>query len=67
MPSGTFEAIKTALDGNYGADYNFTVTLKNPGPLPRPVGIYFGPEAGTAAGCFTFAYERRRSRRSVRR
>jgi len=42
----------SALDGNYGADYNFTVTLKNPGELPRIVGFYFGPEAGTAAGCF---------------
>jgi hypothetical protein len=40
------------LDGNYGADYNFTLTVKNPGTLPRPVGLYFAPEAGTAAGCF---------------
>lgn len=54
---GNKDAIKdatgmSALDGNYGADYDFTLTLKNPGPIPRPVGLFFAPEAGTAAGCF---------------
>ncbi|MGO8670663.1 MAG: hypothetical protein ACLQVD_04770 [Capsulimonadaceae bacterium] len=43
---------KIPLDGNYGVDYNFALTLKNAGSIPRPVGIFFSPEAGTAAGAF---------------
>lgn len=43
---------KLRLYGNYGADYDVTLTLTNPTPDTRQVGIYFAPGAGLAAGVF---------------
>lgn len=43
---------KFVLAGNYGADYEISLTLSNPTSTPRPVGIFFAPEAGLAAGVF---------------
>lgn len=43
---------KYTLFGNYGANYRIALTLTNPTPQPRPVGIFFAPEAGLAAGVF---------------
>jgi len=43
---------KFVLSGNYGADYEISLTLTNPTALPKPVGIFFAPEAGLAAGVF---------------
>ena len=43
---------KFVLSGNYGADYEISLTLSNPTASPRPVAIYFAPEAGLAAGVF---------------
>jgi len=37
---------------NYGADYDVTLVLKNPTNRSRPVGLFFEPEAGLAAGVF---------------
>ncbi len=54
---GHIESLKNAtgkltLWGNYGADYHVTLTLTNPTPLPRLVGIFFAPEAGLTSGVF---------------
>lgn len=43
---------KFVLAGNYGADYEIGLTLSNPTALPKPVGVFFAPEAGLAAGVF---------------
>ena len=43
---------KLKLFGNYGADYEVSLTLTNPTALPRIVGLFFAPEAGSAAGVF---------------
>ena len=43
---------KLRLFGNYGADYEITLTLSNPGAAAKPVGLFFAPEAGLAAGLF---------------
>jgi hypothetical protein len=43
---------KITLFGNYGADYDITLTLDNPTELARPVAVFFAPEAGLAAGVF---------------
>jgi hypothetical protein len=40
------------LYGNYGADYDIHLTLRNPTTEEKPVGIFFSPEAGSAAGIF---------------
>jgi hypothetical protein len=37
---------------NYGADYHISIILKNPRSTCVPVGLYFAPEAGEAAGVF---------------
>ena len=54
---GHTEALKDAtgkltLFGNYGADYRVWLTLTNPTPMPRPVSVFFAPEAGLAAAVF---------------
>ena len=46
-PSG-----KLTLYGNYGVDYQVNLTLTNPTPDAREVGVYFAPGAGPAAGVF---------------
>lgn len=46
------ETGKFTLWGNYGADYEISLTLSNPTQAARPVGIFFAPEAGLAAGVF---------------
>ncbi len=43
---------KLKLFGNYGADYEVSLTLSNPTAVPRIVGLFFAPEAGSAAGVF---------------
>jgi hypothetical protein len=40
------------LYGNYGADYDITVTLINPTQVTRTIALYFRPNAGPAAGIF---------------
>ena len=40
------------LFGNYGADYDITLTLVNPTAQARTVGLYFAPGAGPAAAVF---------------
>ncbi len=54
---GQTEALKDAtgrltLYGNYGADYQVSLTLTNPTAVSHPVSIFFAPEAGLAAGVF---------------
>ncbi len=46
------ETGKLKLFGNYGADYEVSLTLSNPTTAPRIVGLFFAPEAGSAAGVF---------------
>lgn len=46
------ETGKLKLFGNYGADYEVSLTLTNPTTAPRIVGLFFAPEAGSAAGVF---------------
>ncbi len=46
------ETGKLKLFGNYGADYEVSLTLSNPTSVPRIVGLFFAPEAGSAAGVF---------------
>lgn len=46
------ETGKLKLFGNYGADYEVALTLSNPTAAPRIVGLFFAPEAGSAAGVF---------------
>ncbi len=46
------ETGKLKLFGNYGADYEVSLTLSNPSAVPRIVGLFFAPEAGSAAGVF---------------
>lgn len=46
------ETGKLKLFGNYGADYEVALTLTNPTAAPRIVGLFFAPEAGSAAGVF---------------
>lgn len=46
------ETGKFVLYGNYGADYEITLTLDNPTTQAKPVGIFFVPGAGLAAGVF---------------
>ncbi len=43
---------KLTLWGNYGADYEIVFTLSNPTTAAKPVGLYFAPQAGAAAGVF---------------
>jgi hypothetical protein len=43
---------QSKLFGNYGADYDIHLTLKNPTTEEKPVGVFFAPEAGSAAGIF---------------
>ena len=57
VPLGDKDALRDAtgkirLYGNYGADYQVALTLSNPTPEARQVGVYFVPGAGPAAGVF---------------
>ena len=57
IPLGDREALhdasgKLRLFGNYGADYDVALTLTNPTPDTRQVGVYFAPGAGSTAGVF---------------
>jgi hypothetical protein len=43
---------RDTLDGNYGVEYIYTVTLENPTNAPRTIAIQFLAQAGPAAGLF---------------